>query len=62
VRANLNVMERDARAVRGERPFVLTNCFTGEGLDEVIHRISRVIHLHRSPSQAGAAAWPSGPR
>ena len=26
-------------AVRGDRPFVLTNCFTGEGLDEVIERI-----------------------
>ena len=36
VRASLEVMERDARAVRGERPFVLTNCFTGEGLDEVV--------------------------
>jgi urease accessory protein len=62
VRANLNVMERDARAVRGERPFVLTNCFTGEGLGEVIHQISPVIHLHRPPSQIGAAAWPSRPR
>jgi urease accessory protein len=61
VRADLNVMERDARAVRGERPFVLTNCFTGEGLGEVIDRISPVIHLHRSPSEIGVAAWPSRP-
>src|SRR4029077_3496012 len=30
VRARLDVMEHDARAVRGDRPFVLTNCFTGE--------------------------------
>jgi urease accessory protein len=35
VRADLDVMERDARAARGERPFVFTNCFTGEGLDVV---------------------------
>jgi urease accessory protein len=35
VRADLHVMERDARAARGERPFVFTNCFTGEGLDVV---------------------------
>jgi urease accessory protein len=62
VRANLNVMERDARTVRGERRFVLTNCFTGEGLIEVMHQISPVIHLHRSPSQAGPAACPSQPR
>jgi urease accessory protein len=47
VRASLDVMERDARAVRGERPFVLTNCFTGNGLDEVIHQISPVLHLYR---------------
>ncbi len=43
VRADLFVMERDARAVRGERPFVFTNCFTGEGLDEVVQRIQPVI-------------------
>jgi urease accessory protein len=47
VRASLDVMERDARKVRGERPFVLTNCFTGEGIDELMHRISPVIHQHR---------------
>src|SRR6188472_1151071 len=45
VRASLDVMERDARRVRGERPFVLTNCFTGDGFVELMHRISPVIHL-----------------
>jgi urease accessory protein len=53
VRASLDVMQRDARAVRGERPFVLTNCFTGEGLQEVIHQIAPVIHLHGRASVAG---------
>jgi len=43
VRADLGVMTRDARAVRGERPFVLTNCFTGEGLGEITDRIEQVI-------------------
>jgi urease accessory protein len=43
VRASLEVMERDARAVRGERPFVLTNCFTGEGLQDVTDRIGQMI-------------------
>jgi urease accessory protein len=47
VRASLGVMERDARAVRGERPFVLTNCFTGEGLTQVIERVAPVIRMHR---------------
>ena len=43
VRADIDVMERDAGAVRGERPFVLTNCFTGLGIDVVIDRIAPVI-------------------
>jgi urease accessory protein len=43
VRADLHVMERDARAARGERPFVFTNCFTGSGLDEIVHFIQPVV-------------------
>ena len=43
VRADLQVMDRDARAARGERPFVFTNCFTGEGLDEVVHSIQSAV-------------------
>lgn len=43
VRADLSVMERDATAVREGRPFVFTNCFTGEGLDDVVDRIEQVI-------------------
>jgi urease accessory protein len=56
VRASLEVMQRDAHAVRGDRPFVLTNCFTGEGIDEVLDRIIATIDLHRPrpPSPASA--------
>ncbi len=36
VGASLEVMERDARKMRGERPFVFTNLKTGLGLDAVI--------------------------
>src|SRR5262249_55624541 len=43
VRADLQVMERDARTARGERPFVFTNCFSGEGLEEIVHRIREVL-------------------
>ena len=35
VGASLEVMERDARKMRGERPFVFTNLKTGVGLPEV---------------------------
>ena len=50
VRASLEVMERDARAVRSERPFVLTNCFTGEGLHDVTDRICEVISRRAATS------------
>jgi urease accessory protein len=43
VRASLDVMQRDARQVREDRPFVLTNCLTGEGLQEVADRIERAV-------------------
>lgn len=43
VRADLGVMDRDARAVREGRPYVLTNCFTGDGLAEVTARIGQVV-------------------
>ncbi|HET7060562.1 MAG TPA: urease accessory protein UreG [Nitrosospira sp.] len=36
VGASLEVMERDARKMRGERPFVFTNLHTGEGVDQVV--------------------------
>ena len=41
VGASLEVMERDARKMRGERPFVFTNLKTGQGLDTVIEFIRR---------------------
>ena len=36
VGASLEVMERDARRMRGERPFVFTNLKSGTGLDSVV--------------------------
>ena len=35
VGASLEVMERDARRMRGARPFVFTNLRTGDGVDEI---------------------------
>jgi urease accessory protein len=42
VRADLAVMERDARQVRRDRPFVFTNCLTGDGLRVVLDHIERI--------------------
>ncbi len=39
VNASLDIMDRDSRKMRGERPFVFTNLKTGEGLDTVIRFI-----------------------
>src|SRR5436853_7408455 len=40
VGASLEVMERDARLMRGERPFVFTNLKAGAGLDRVVEFIA----------------------
>lgn len=39
VHASLDVMRRDSHAMRGQRPTVMTNCFTGEGIDELVELI-----------------------
>jgi urease accessory protein len=39
VGASLEVMERDSRLMRGEKPFLFTNCKTGEGIPELVRTI-----------------------
>ena len=41
VGASLEVMERDARQQRGERPFIFSNLKTGQGLDNIADFIVR---------------------
>ena len=36
VGADLDVMARDAKKMRGDRPFVFTNMRTGQGVEEII--------------------------
>ena len=45
VGADLGVMERDSKKMRGERPFIFTNLRAGEGLGEVIAWIERDVLL-----------------
>ncbi|MCF2971155.1 urease accessory protein UreG [Synechococcus sp. Nb3U1] len=47
VGADLGVMERDARRMRGDKPFVFTNLRTGEGLEQIISWLEREV-LFRS--------------
>ena len=44
VGADLGVMERDATLVRSGKPFLFTNCRTGDGLDSVLDHILQGVH------------------
>lgn len=41
VHADLDVMKRDSQAMRGDKPFIFTNCMTGEGIGTLVEMIRR---------------------
>lgn len=41
VGASLEVMDRDAKRMRGERPFIFTNLKIGQGLEEIVRFIEK---------------------
>ncbi|MCS7460271.1 urease accessory protein UreG [Paenibacillus doosanensis] len=41
VGASLTVMEEDTRKMRGDRPFIFSNLFDGQGLDDIVDWIER---------------------
>ena len=43
VGASLEVMDRDARKMRGEKPFIFTNLKSGDGVQEVVEWIQATI-------------------
>jgi urease accessory protein len=45
VGASLEVMDRDARQMRGVKPFIFTNLKTAEGVEGVLSFIDRQAHL-----------------
>jgi urease accessory protein len=49
VGADLSIMERDAKIVRGNKPFVFVNCKTGEGIDKVVEYIVRDLLFEAQP-------------
>jgi urease accessory protein len=54
VGASLEVMDRDARRMRGERPFVFTNLKSGAGLQSVIDFITHKGMLRQGSSRSVA--------
>jgi urease accessory protein len=46
VGADLGVMDRDSRRMRGDRPFLFTNLMSGDGLDRVVEWVEPRIHQH----------------
>ncbi|MFM8551625.1 MAG: urease accessory protein UreG [Nitrospiraceae bacterium] len=47
VRADLSVMDRDSKKMRGSLPFVFTNLLTGQGLDQVVEWVRSRIPANR---------------
>jgi len=48
VGADLSVMERDSKRMRGEGPFIFTNLLTGVGLADVVKWVQQFL-----PSRTG---------
>ena len=49
VGADLEIMERDAKDVRGDKPHVLVNCKTGQGIEQATEHIIRDILFEAAP-------------
>ena len=44
VGADLGVMDRDSRRMRGDRPFIFTNLMSGEGFNRVVDWVESRVH------------------
>lgn len=52
VHADLEVMRRDSQLMRGDKPFIFTNCFTGEGIDALVTAICEMALFDHSKAQS----------
>lgn len=57
VGASLDVMARDSKLMRGKKPFLFTNCKTGEGVDDLLQLIldMALFDVRTSPPLAASA-------
>jgi sirohydrochlorin cobaltochelatase len=58
VGASLDVMDRDARKMRGEKPFVFTNLKDETGLDQVIAQLEQIMNRIRGIASEPATVDP----
>jgi len=49
VGADLSIMERDAKVIRGSKPYVFVNCKNGQGTDDVTEHIIRDVLFEAPP-------------
>jgi urease accessory protein len=47
-------MDADSRLMRGDKPFVFTNCLTGEGIADVVALIRRNVFFDLEPARERA--------
>ena len=56
VGASLQVMSDDSKKMRGDKPFLLTNMKTGEGVAPIAHWLEGALHDGTAPDAATAPA------
>jgi urease accessory protein len=49
VGADLSIMERDAKIVRGDKPYVFVNSRKGQGVEEVANQITKYVLFDQPP-------------
>jgi len=47
----LSVMDRDSKRMRGDLPYLFTNLKTGQGLDQVVAWVEKLLPQHVHPHQ-----------
>ena len=59
VGASLEVMKQDSLLMRGSKPFLFTNCKTGEGIPELVALIEREFLFDMTSAGAEASMMPA---
>jgi urease accessory protein len=51
VHASLQVMENDSRQMRGDKPFIFTNCISGEGIASLVALLEHDVLFDAPPAR-----------